>query len=119
MMHQVSKATPQYGRSTASSSSSTIDKCDIWDPMDADTHHQFVSGQVYPDEHDDAPDRWKIKLHRDPFDESGLPSDVTGYQLFCTDADDETYTETIQECNARARHVYLYIPQESPAIFIP
>ena len=119
-MHQSIQSTPQYG-TMPNTSSTTIDKCDIWDGGDPESepHHRFTAGQVYPDERDDAPDRWKIKLHRNPYDESDLPGDVTGYELFCTDVDGETYTETITECSVRARLVYLYVPQTQPAIFIP
>jgi hypothetical protein len=119
--HQITpQPTPHYG-TMPSTTATTIDKCDIWDGGDPDSepHHRFRAGQVYPDERDDVPDRWKIKLHRTPFDESDLPGDVTGFELYCTDADGGIYAETITACSVRDRLVYAYIPQAQPAIFIP
>jgi len=119
-MHQSIQPTIQYG-TMPHTSSTTIAKCDIWDGGDPDSepHHRFRAGQVYPDERNDVPDRWKFKLYRNPFDESDLPGDVTGYELYCTDVGGETYAETITACSVRDRLVYTYIPQAQPAIFIP
>jgi len=115
-MHQHATASRTQMRN-----STPIKKCDIWD---ADTpaktpHHQFVSGHVYPVEQDSGHDRWKLKLPQEPFSDSALPADVTGCELHCTDDDDETYTGTISECNNRSRHVYVYVPQATPAIYTP
>lgn len=115
MMH----ADPRLQARNYGKDSDGVRKCDIWDGANNDPHHRFTSGRVYEAEQQNGPDRWKIALHRDPYDDAPLPSNVTDYELHCTDENGETYTGTIMDCSVRRQHAYVYIPKQKPAIYTP
>jgi hypothetical protein len=100
------------------SDSEKIRKASLWHDG-RDVRADFHSGTLYDISRTHKPDRYKLKLDLAAVRDSPLPEDCADWEVLATTADGDHHGETVTKSKPRRSNLYVYFPQEKPAIYTP